>query len=86
MIRSKSAVSEPLISSIVGEFLEDYLAKMGERLAKGGRLTHSEASLLLVAMTQRDISSLYRRIGELPRPYGRSLPLKIKLSLTWSLG
>lgn len=49
---------------MVEKFLEDYLAKMGEKLAKGDKLTTSEINLLLVATTQRDNSRIYSRIDE----------------------
>ncbi len=57
-------MAEPLSASVVEKFLEDYLAKMGEKLAKGDKLTTSEINLLLVATTQRDNSRIYSRIDE----------------------
>jgi len=66
-------VAESLIASVVEKFLGDYLGKMGEKLAKGGKLTASEVSLLLVAMTQRDISRIYSRIDEVKADMDRRI-------------
>ncbi|MEM0120631.1 MAG: hypothetical protein QW688_04225 [Thermoprotei archaeon] len=58
-------MAESVLATVVEKFLEDFLNRMGEKLSKGGRLTQSEATLLLVAFTQRDISHSHARMDQL---------------------
>jgi hypothetical protein len=56
-------VESALIASLE-RFLEDYLSRMAEKLAKGERLTHAEAAILLAAISQRETTHLTKRIDQ----------------------
>jgi len=51
-------------AAVFEKILIDYVAKIADKFTKGERLTHSEATILFIALTQRDVSRLGRRIEE----------------------
>jgi chromosome segregation ATPase len=57
-------LAEPILASVIEKFLEDYLAKMSEKLAKGEKLTQAEAALLMASVTQRDVSRLMKALDD----------------------
>ncbi|MEM3655055.1 MAG: hypothetical protein QXP58_00865 [Thermoprotei archaeon] len=57
-------MAEPILTSVLERFLEDYLTKMSEKLAKGEKLTQAEAALLVAGVAQRDVSRLIRAVDD----------------------
>ncbi|MEM0120752.1 MAG: hypothetical protein QW688_04845 [Thermoprotei archaeon] len=57
-------MAEPILTSVLERFLEDYLTKMSEKLAKGEKLTQAEAALLMAGVAQRDVSRLIRAVDD----------------------
>jgi chromosome segregation ATPase len=55
---------ESAVVASLERFLEDYLSRMAEKLAKGEKLTQAEAAILLAAINQREMTRLSQRIDQ----------------------